>query len=365
MKKIFILIDQMHSHGGIEKLVSIKANYWSEVFGYEVTIISTEQKELPKVYNLSEKVNFIDLGINFHREISFFHPRNLAKLVRNISKIRKIARKEKPDFILVASHIPLTYVLPFMNTDAKTIKEFHFSKYNKKTSIKEKVFSFSEKFYNYLVVLSDEEKRYYPSHNVVVITNPVEKPGFVPKKVNERQNRAAAVFRITPVKQIPKMIDAWESFFKKNPDWELHLFGTGEKEYVDSLNELVKEKNLENSIFFCGQSSEIFKELNEVKMLLMTSQHECFPMVLLEAASVGVPAVSFDIPTGPRNIITDQENGFLVPAYDVERFVLAMSCLAENKELLEKMSINALKNAERFQLDRIMHQWKIFIFEKK
>ena len=58
--KIFILIDQMNSHGGIEKLVTMKASYWTEHFGYDVTVVSTEQKSLPPVYEMSKKVKQVD-----------------------------------------------------------------------------------------------------------------------------------------------------------------------------------------------------------------------------------------------------------------------------------------------------------------
>ncbi len=72
MKKILILVDQLNSHGGIEKLVALKANYWADVFQYEVTIVSTEQHQKLLVYKLSNKVKFIDLYINYHREKSYF-----------------------------------------------------------------------------------------------------------------------------------------------------------------------------------------------------------------------------------------------------------------------------------------------------
>ena len=77
--KIVILVDQLHSHGGIEKLVALKANYWTTVFGHDVTIISTEQNNETLIYELDKKVKFVDLDINYKREISYFSFVNIKK----------------------------------------------------------------------------------------------------------------------------------------------------------------------------------------------------------------------------------------------------------------------------------------------
>src|SRR6478672_4589266 len=175
MKKIVILVDQLHSHGGIERLVALKANYWSTVFNYDVTIIATEQLQQPIIYALSEKVKFIDLAINYHRGKSYFSMENGLKFLSNIRQIQNYIAKEKPDFIDVASHIPITYFLPFLITKAKTIKEFHFTKFErvKQQDAKSKLLNYIEGKYDYLVVLSEEEKQFYTSDNVVVIPNPI------------------------------------------------------------------------------------------------------------------------------------------------------------------------------------------------
>jgi len=112
-----ILVDQFYLHGGIEKLVSIKANYWAEKFGYKVIIVSPEQNNNETIYHLSDKVEFLDLNINYHRGISFFHPKNLSKLIDNFKKIKNAVATYSPDFILVASHVPMACGLPCVSFD--------------------------------------------------------------------------------------------------------------------------------------------------------------------------------------------------------------------------------------------------------
>lgn len=361
--KIFILIDQLHTHGGIEKLVAQKANYWSDVLGYEVKIISTEQENQPFVYNLSENVKFQDLGINYHRGISFFHPKNLGKLFRNFIQIKKIVRQEQPGYMVMASHIPMTYLLPFIKTQAKIIKEFHYSKYNQPNTVKENLFNKIEGKYDFLVVLSEEEASFYKTQNTVVIPNPVNIPDFTINAIADRENIAVAVLRFAPVKQIEKMIAIWEAFTQKYADWKLCIYGAKDGDYFEKIQQLVQRKKLEDKIIFKGKTNNVAAELNKAKLLLMTSQQECFPMVILEANACGVPVVSFDCPTGPRNIIHHQKDGILVDDNHNEEFVKTLEYLALHPEEIERLSDGALENSKNYELQKVMNIWKSLIFD--
>lgn len=365
--KIVILVDQLHSHGGIEKLVAIKANYWTSVFGYEVTIVSTEQEEQPIIHQLNDEVKFLDLKINFNRNTSYFGLTNLQKLIKNIYLLQKYITKQQPDFILVASHIPITYVLPFLlRGNSKIIKEFHFTKfYDFATGIKNSILNYIESKYNFLVVLSQEEQQFYPSSNTVVIPNPIENNlHTTPIKISQRQNIAIAIVRFAPVKGLEKMVTIWDKFCTINSSWKLHIFGTIGNEYYNTIFKLVKEKNREDFIIFKGQTNAVANELLQSKVLLMTSEQECFPLVVLEAHAAGVPVVSYDCPTGPRNIVHHEKDGFLVEPNNDLSFVDYLQRLATDEKLLEQMSKNAFNNAAKYKLDGVMHQWKTKIFNR-
>lgn len=363
MKTIIILVDQLHSHGGIEKLVAIKANYWSEKFGYNVVIVSTEQNSKPPVYHLSDKVKLIDINIAYHRGISFFHPKNFNKMFSNVKELKKIFAKTKPDYILVSSHIPITYILPFLNLNAKIIKEFHYSKFNSHQNKKEKLFSAIEKRYDYLVVLSPEEKTFYPSNNVKVIPNPVISLPEVVTDINEKQNIAGAVLRFAPVKQIEKMVEAWELFYHQNKGWKLYIYGATDNDYFEKIFKLVADKHLVETIIFKGQTDNVGSVFSEIKVMLMTSANECFPMVILEANSCGVPVLSFDSPTGPRNIIMHNVDGLIVPLNDIHRFAGELDKLTNDEKKWKSLSENAVITANKYLIEDIMMIWKNEIFE--
>lgn len=365
MKKIVILVDQLNSHGGIEKLVAVKANYWADVFQYDVTIIATEQLQKPIIYELSSKVKFIDLAINYNRSKSYFSPANVFKFLRNIWLIQTYVLKNKPHFINVASHIPITYFLPFLMAKTKTIKEFHFTKFSRPLiGIKAKALNYIEGKYDYLIVLSNEERQFYPSKNAVVIANPIEQVSQSTSNYSQNENIALFVGRPAPVKQLDKLVAVWTKFIQQKPNWKLHLFGSTDDEYSKKMQQLVIENAIQNSFIFKGQSNKIAAELAKAKVLLMTSEQECFPMVILEAHAAGIPVISFDSPTGPRNIIHNNIDGILVEYNNIDSFVETLVRFDEDIALQNLLSKNAAENAKNYHIDTIMNRWNDLIFTK-
>ena len=365
MKKIVILVDQLNSHGGIEKLVAVKANYWATVFDYDVTIISTEQLGKPLIYSLSDQVKFVDLSINYNREKSYFAVSNGLKFLSNIVKIQRYILKEKPNFIDVASHIPITYLLPFLYRKSKIIKEFHFTKFDrvKQRNFKSKVLNYIESKYDFLVVLSEEEKSFYTSKNAVVIPNPIAINSKIQiAKIENNENIAVAVVRFAAVKQLEKMITIWSSFIAINPTWKLHIFGSIGNDYFKKIERLVFDNNMQNSVVFKGQSNAIQNEIAKSKVVLMTSEQECFPLLILEANSVGIPVISFDCPTGPRNIIHHKTDGILVEYNNCDSFVKELVAFDADATYQNHLSKNATEKAKKYTAERIMNKWNELIF---
>jgi glycosyltransferase involved in cell wall biosynthesis len=278
--------------------------------------------------------------------------------------IQRYIWKNKPDFINVASHIPITYLLPFLASKAKTLKEFHFTKFSRPLfGMKAKVLNYIEGRYDFLIVLSAEERQFYPSTNVVVIANPILQ--LQPTSTYEQnENIALFVGRPAPVKQLEKLVTIWAKFIHQKPDWKLYLFGSTDDEYSLKIKQLVCDNAIEKSFLFKGQTNTIINELAKVKVLLLTSEQECFPMVIMEAQSVGIPVISFDSPTGPRNIIHNNKDGILVEYNNIDSFVQTLIRFDEDKNLQMQLSINAIENAKNYQLDIIMDQWNELIFNQ-
>lgn len=366
-KKVVILVDQLYLNGGIERLVALKANYWTEEFGYDVLIVSTEQENKPFAFQLSPKVRFQDLGINFNRQISYFHPKNLTKFLSNITAVRCLLVKEKPSHILVASHIPITYFINFLKRNAITIKEYHYTKYfNKLDSIKAKIENKLEDKFDFNIVLSEEEAKYHQLNSVTVIPNPIDWPIKSSDSIDSiLKKRVFFLGRIAPVKNLEVMLEIWAQFvYNGHNDWCLDFMGQLDSDYAQSLLRKTKELGLEKNVVFLGDTKKPQELMSAYDAMLLTSHQECFPMVILEAFANGVPVFAFDCPTGPRNMIIDQVNGVLVPNRNIEAFVNALSIFASNPILKGKMANQALITAEKYNMDAVMQIWKDKVFDK-
>ena len=79
----------------------------------------------------------------------------------------------------------------------------------------------------------------------------------------------------------------------------------------------------------------------------------------------GVPVVAFDCENGPRSIITDGENGFLIPPFDISLFAEKVMLLMKDHKLRFRMGTNAQKTASQYEIDRIGQQWKRLFDELK
>jgi len=361
MKSIVILTDSIHKIGGIESLIYIKANYWTTIKKYKVTIITTEQKGKKSLFKMDKNIPLVDLSINYDRTSSYFGPRNFLKIVKNFFQLQKHINTIQPDILIIANHIPVTFFFPLLKTRAKIIKEFHFSKFyisKAKKSFFKKYEAYLESKLDYSVVLSEEERQFYNTGNVVVIPNPVLNISN-DLKLGHRANIAIAAGRLAPVKRFDILIDIWEKFVQINPNttWKLQIYGDGESNYMEELRQKIKNKKLVEHIQLMGSVTNMQEIMQNVGLYLMTSGQECFPMVLLEAQAAGLPIISFDCPTGPRNIITNNNNGILVENNNQTDFVTQLTKLTSNEKARTTLAKNGLVNVQKYTLEKIMEIW--------
>lgn len=362
--------DQIYLHGGIEKVMATKANYLAQLLDVKVYIITTEQNNQPPCYHLDEKIQMIDLAINYNRSKSYFSQENLKKVVQHYRKQKALFKKLKPHTIISPNYNFDHYWLPFLKGKAKLIKERHSSRYleaeqRQKTSflgkLKYRLNDWIDRKYDHIVVLNETEKKYVNSKNAVVIPNPVEESGYTADLNNKK---VIAAGRIAPVKGFDHLIKAWTNVYKNAPEWQLHIYGDDCLDTKKTLQELVVVNGLEKVVHFKGSVENLPQTMTNYSMYAMTSVTECFPMVLLEALSVGLPIVSYDCPNGPRHIITDQQDGFLVPPNNPKAFAQQLIQLMENKNLRQQMSEKAQLNSQRFATQKTMQQWSNLIFSK-
>lgn len=355
--KILFLTDQIYLHGGVEKVLSLKANYFAED-GNDVFICTTEQKEKLPVYDFSDKINFVDLSVNYNREKSYFNPQNLKLAFKHYKKLRKYINVLKPDIIISSNYSFDFYFLPFIAPKIPKIKEFHSTQYreNNTNSFKEKFIKFLNnsvlKKYHHLVVLNESEKAYFNSHKVTVIPNPVE---IIENKFNPDSKILLAAGRLSPVKNFGELIEIAKEVFTTFDDWQLHIYGDDYCGTKEKLQNKIKKYNLENTVKIFSATQDFSSVLENTGIYVMTSHQECFPMVLLESLGLGIPIVSYNAPHGPQYILADKK--YLIDYGNRKDFIEKLRILMNSNEIRETYSQNSIKFAEKFTKHEIMKQW--------
>lgn len=217
---------------------------------------------------------------------------------------------------------------------------------------------------NAYVVLTNRDKKNFVNHfkrnkKVTAIYNIAEKyQNIIYNKESKIILSAGHIREIKNFKIIP---DIGKTVFSKHPDWVWKIFGDGIGNEYDILVEKIKKYGLEKNIKLCGRSNNMEEVYKESSLYVMTSLQEGLPMVLLEAKSNKLPLISFDIETGPDEIIRDNVNGFLIPKYNIEMMSDRICELIENKEKRLEFSNNSILDLELFDKDDISRQWEELI----
>jgi glycosyltransferase involved in cell wall biosynthesis len=342
--------------GGVERVLSIKANYFIENWDYDVHILATNSLIHQKHYVYNEK-------INFHSEIAsgknFIYLRNFSLI------LKKYVNKINPDIIIVCDNGYKGYMIPFLiSKKNKIIFECHGTIFNQETK-----FAFVDYFLNALkyiyfnvcasrfskfVVLLDDFKKEFRTRNLVVISNPL---WFSTNKFsNYSSKRVIAVGRHSYEKGFDRMLSIWQKVIKKNPEWVLEIYGESDSK-ID-LKLLSNILGISKNVKFFDPVNNIQEKYLEASFFVLSSRFEGFGMVLIEAMASGLSCISYDCPRGPRNIITNDKDGFLIADGNEDNFVFAVNSLIQNEQLRIELGKNAKISSGRFNLDKIMDQWK-------
>ena len=374
--KIVYCTPALYMAGGVERVLTLKANYFAEHFGYDITIILTEGKDKPLFYPLSDRIKIVNLDVNFEElwTCSF-----VKKVFVYLSKQRIFKKRLTAELMRIRPDITVSLLrreINFINDikdGSKKIGELHVNRANYR--------NFEEGDANFLknlfakfwmcslvshlkqldkfIVLTEEDKASWTElSNVEVIPDPL---AFDVAEVSPlKAKRVIAVGRYVYQKGFDLLLQAWAKIEKLFPDWELAIYGMGDRSPYDNL---AKQLGVDmNRCHLNGSTQNIRKEYLESSLFVFSSRFEGFGMVLIEAMACGLPVVSFDCPCGPKDIVSHDEDGLLVPSGDIEKLANAMSQLMDSYELRHQMAKNAIGNVRRFQIDEIADRWQL-LFE--
>ena len=359
--KIVYLYSSLAVVGGIERILVDKMNYLARECGQEVYIITSDQGMHRIPYQLGERVHFMDLNIRFHTQYRYGIVRRQWvrwRMSREYDiQLCKALAEIQPDIVVcmtaqhvrrllrVKGHIPLVVEshMNFIHPDKWTQwLQTHLN--NIWIGKAEAVVTLTDR---------DAEDWRRVSNHVHVIPNMVH--------LNDTNlfsdytaKRVLFVGRFEEQKNIVELISIWQLVHPKFPDWKLDMYGDGSlwekyKNEVDALNINIEIHKPTAQIMDVYRNSRIF---------VLTSLYEPFGLVIPEAMSCGLPVVSYDSPYGPASIISDCEDGFLIPMHHQQAFADRLCQLMGDEELRIEMGKRAIASSQRFSADKIMPVWQ-------
>ena len=230
--------------------------------------------------------------------------------------------------------------------------------------LKQRVGAFKES--DGVIFQTEVAQNFYSSDVIkksVVIHNAVGNP-YVYKigQADRKVKKFVAIGRLeNRQKDYVTMIDAFEQFLTFYPDFYLEIFGEGSDEAF--LTGYIRGKNLTNKVILMGTRVDAIMEANSATAYLISSRYEGMPNALMEAMAIGLPCISTDCHTGPRELIDDGVNGLLVPVGDAEAMCDAMLRIVREPLLAKKLGGAARKILEGHSIDEIAQKYLDFIIK--
>lgn len=370
--KIVYCTPALYSAGGTERVVSVKANYFAEYLGYDVTVIVTEGNKGNSFFPLSEKVKVVNLGLGFE---DLWNKPFLNKIFLYLKKQRKYKKlltnellRIRPDITITTLRREINFIND-VNDGSRKIGELHLSRSNyrgvedRESCLFYKLFSrwwkkkvLSDlKRLDKLVVLNENAVLDWPElKNVMMIPDPL--PLNLSAKSALQSKRIVTIGRYSYEKGYDYLLKIWAIVEKQFPDWQLNVYGMGDPtSYVKLMDELSidpRRCHLNSSLV------DVESEYLRSSILVQPSRTEGFGLVLVEAMACGLPVVAFDCENGPRSLITDGENGFLIPAFDISLFSDRLMRLMNDGELRSVMGERGSQKSKKYHISKIAIQWK-------
>lgn len=347
--RLLYITNQISGPGGLERVLSVKTSILAEEYYYDVYILSLNDSNRPPFYSFSPKITFLSIQVGGN---PLFYLRSYKK------GIQQTVNDIQPDLISVCDDGLKGFFIPsIIKTNAKIIYERHASIHLNVQN------SWKGRFVNYLmqrqvpkfdkfIVLTPSNCLEWDSTNVIAIPNPLS---FESKSENPLdQKRIIVVGSHSWNKGYDLLLKIWKPLEVNHPDWRLDIFGKEDSDRI--FIGMAKEMDLQR-VYFHDPVKDIQNEYEQSSILILTSRSEGFGMVLIEAMECGVPCIAFDCPSGPGDIISNGQDGFLVPELDTHEFEKKLHTLMSDGKLRESFGKDAKRNAKRYTPYEIVKQW--------
>lgn len=364
-KKKICLLKYVGAHqvGGGERVAVNLANSLCEFYDVHFIVMLSDGEHI--AFDMDSRICY--------KEINFHGKRIRQMLIPMIKSLRNYFRRNRIETVFsIGAGSNLFLILGCMGMRIRTIYCEHSNiiqmKYRDKSQqICQRL---GARLCDYVITLTERDKkefeRKFPIRRgkIQYIYNWVEDEILlISNEYAAKSKRILTVGRIAPGKGMEELVLIAKRVLDKYTDWHWDIYGSGEKQYVEQIEKLIKQEKLETRLHMLGQADNMYARYGQYSFFVLTSKSEGLPMVLLEAKGNKLPLVSFDCPTGPAEIIRDGVDGYLIPQGDTEQMADKIEFLITNEDCRKKFSIASAGNLELFRKSEIIKKWKALIEE--
>lgn len=350
---IIYVLDVFSENGGVERIVSEKANALSTQYNHNISLISLYRDNREEQYKLANSINKIHLDVPFVKKTKNPLSRNINRLktmIIAINRLNKEIKKLNPDIIFFTTTLGAVLV-PFCHTKAKIIYESHLAR--NYSPFKHLFFLTELKAERIICLTSGDAKEYKYAKRVDIIPNFINDVKSQVKDYSVK--KAIAVGRLEYQKGFDILIDCWKKISILYPDWQLDIYGEGSCK--EELQQQINSLQLGDKVKLCGRNDNIIEVYTQYSLHLMTSRYEGLPMTLIEAQACGLPSVVFNFQYGASDIITNEYNGLIVEQNNCKKYIQAVMKMMSSEEQLKEYGKNALRIGKHYYKDNIFCKW--------
>lgn len=348
--KIIFYISSMAPAGGIERVLSQHIHFLS---GKNELILITDDNNA-SFYELPLNIKHISLNIDTELTLNESRFKRIFKIIytffKNVRLLKKAIKEVEPDCIYTAHPLNLLKVVFSIGNYNKIFVTEHASITGYNSIYKKIAFTFYKKI-KLLAVPTTLDSEIYHKKGIKneYLPNPLS---FYPDRTSHHENKIALnIGRFTDDKQHLLLLDLWSKSNALKEGWVLKIIGKGENE--DKIRLKIKELGLENNVIVKPPTKDIIEEYINASIFLFTSRAEGFGLVLAEAMACALPCISFNCPSGPRDIINHEKDGYLIEVGDEIGFIDKINFLTSNMEVCKVLGNNARLNIDKFSSKKI------------
>ena len=338
MKKVQIYIKEW-GYGGIEKQTNILANALCNIYNIEIVVldsISASQNDLNK------KVKVIELGIKENRGV-------IGNLSLN-NTLKKFVLKSDAD-TFISTDIIFNGILGKYARVSNLIYWEYKLNINEFTKLEKSLINF-----NRIVLPNEFMKDCYTIKNIKTSVIPLCFEEMPDNPSDLKSNNIMALGRLNKNKCYDELIEIMDIVHKKNKNKKLHIVGDGEEK--EKLLDLVKNKNLNNTIIFEGflSKDEINSLMQKSSLFVSCAVKESFGVSIIEAMSYGIPCISYEH-TSLNDFMKNEINGYLIANREKEKMAECILEIMENKSLRENMGNCAREASIIYDINSVKSEW--------